>query len=173
MADYIFNVAQLLAQSSGSGRAVDVDAPASVLDVPELIGPVRGTARFTRLSDAILVTGRMQATARVPCARCTEDLDVELAFALDDQFVPRIDPVRDGVIDPGDHWQLDPGHNLDLSLALAEGVISALPPRVVCQGQCKSQWIDQPAERPPLDPRLAPLEHLRRRMFHEDAESHG
>lgn len=173
MADYIFNVAQLLAQSSGSGRAVDVDAPANVIDVPELIGPVRGTARFTRLSDAILVTGPMQATARVPCARCMEDLDVELAFALDDQFMPRIDPVRDGLIDPGDHWQLDPGHNLDLSQVLAEGVISALPPRVVCQRQCKAPWTDQPPDRGALDPRLAPLERLRRQMFHEDAESHG
>ena len=173
MADYIFNVARLLGQSSGPARSVDVDAPARVLDVGELVGPVRGRARFTRLPDAILVTGEMRASARVPCARCTDDVDIELQFALDDQFVPCIDPVRGGVVDPGDRWQLDQGHNLDLSQVLTEGVISALPPRAVCPGQCMRPLIDQPAAARALDPRLAPLEQLRRELFREDGETHG
>ena len=173
MADYIFNVARLLGPSSGPGRTEDVDAPARVLDVAELVGPVRGTARFTRLADAILVTGEMRASARVPCARCTDDVEIELRFALDDQFVPRIDPVRGGVVDPGDRWQLDPGHNLDLSQVLAEAAISALPPRVICSGPCANPWTDRPQNSRTLDPRLAPLERLRRQMLHEDGESHG
>ena len=173
MADYIFNVARVLAQTSGPSRTVEVDAPASVLDVPELRGPVRGTARFTRLSDAVLVTGQMRVPARLPCARCTDDVDVEFEFELDDQFVPRIDPVRGGVIDPGDRWQLDPGHNLDLSQVLAEGAISALPPRVVCAGPCEAPWDGTAMSRPAVDPRLAPLERLRRQMLHKDDESHG
>ena len=173
MADYIFNVARLLAQTSGPRRSVDVNAPSAALDVPELVGSVRGTAHFTRLSDAILVTGQMRASAQVPCARCTDDVEIELAFELDDQFVPRTDPVRGGTVDPDDRWMLDPGHNLDLSHVLAEGAISALPPRVVCPGQCKENWPHQlPADRA-LDPRLAPLERLRREMLHEDGESHG
>ena len=173
MADYIFNVAHVLAQTAGPSRVVDVVAPASVLDVPELSGPVRGTARFTRLSDAVLVTGSMQAPARLPCARCTDEVDVEVEFALDDQFVPRIDPVRGGVVDPGDRWQLDPGHNLDLSQVLAEGVISALPPRVVCAGPCEAPWDGMAMREPAVDPRLAPLERLRRQMLHKDDETHG
>lgn len=173
MADYIFNVARVLAQTSGPSRTVDVEAPARVMDVPELNGPVRGTARFTRLSDAVLVTGQMRARASVPCARCMDDVEVELAFELDDQFVPRIDPVRGGLVDPGDRWQLDPGHNLDLSQVLAEGIISALPPRVVCAGPCEALWDSPAASRPAVDPRLAPLEHLRRQMVHKDDESHG
>ncbi len=173
MADYIFNVARVLAQTSGPSRVVDVVAPASVLDVPELSGPVRGTARFTRLSDAVLVTGEMQAPARLPCARCTDDVDVKVEFALDDQFVPRVDPVRGGVIDPGDRWHLDPGHNLDLSQVLAEGAISALPPRVICAGPCEAPWDGPAMSEPAMDPRLAPLERLRRQMLHKDYDSHG
>ena len=173
MADYIFNVARLLAQTSGQRRSVDVKAPPEAMDVPELVGSLWGTAQFTRLSDAVLVTGRMRGLARVPCARCTDDVEFELVFDLDDQFVPRTDPVRGGTLDPGDRWLLDPGHNLDLCDVLAEGAISALPPRVVCPGQCKEIWDDQsPADRP-LDPRLAPLERLRREMLYEDGESHG
>ena len=173
MADYIFNVARVLAQTSGPSRTVDVEAPARVMDVPELNGPVRGTARFTRLSDAVLVTGQMRAQVSVPCARCTDDVEIELAFELDDQFVPLIDPVRGGLVDPGDRWQLDPGHNLDLSQVLAEGAISALPPRVVCAGPCEAFWDGSAASRPAMDPRLAPLERLRRQMLHQDHESHG
>lgn len=173
MADYIFNVARLLAQSSGSGRSFEVDAPARALDVPELIGPVQGKAHCTRLSDAILVTGAMRAQARVPCARCTLDVDIALEFELDDQFVPRIDPIRGGVIDPDDRWQLDPGHNLDMSRILAEGAISALPPRVVCARRCEAPLGGRLAARSAVDPRLAPLERLRREMFPEDDESHG
>lgn len=173
MADYIFNVARLLGASAGPGRTEDVDAPAHVLDVAELAGPVRGTARFTRISDAILVTGEMWCFARLPCARCTNEVEIKLEFALDDQFVPRIDPVRGGVVDAEDRWQLDPGHNLDLSQVLAEGAISALPPRVVCPEQCERQWTDSPTTAQALDPRLAPLERLRRRMLNEEADSHG
>jgi len=173
VADYIFNVARLLAQTSGPSRMVDVDAPARAVDVPELSGSIRGTAHLTRLSDAVLVTGQMRARALVPCARCTDDVEIELAFELDDQFVPRIDPVRGGLVDPGDRWQLDPGHNLDLSQVLAEGAISALPPRVLCAGPCEAPW-DGPAASPPaVDPRLAPLERMRRQMLHKDDESHG
>lgn len=173
MADYIFNVARLLASASAPGRAVDVHAPPEALDVPELSGSVRGTARLTRLSDAVLVTGQMRVPARVPCARCTNDVVVELEFALDDQFVPRFDPLRGGAVDPGDRWQLDPGHNLDLSQVLAEGAISALPPRVICPARCQSPWTDQPTDALAIDPRLAPLERLRRQMLHEADETHG
>ena len=173
MADYIFNVARLLGQSSGPRRTVMVDAPPRVLDVPELRGPVRGAACFTRLSDAILVTGDMRAMVRIPCARCTDDVDVELAFALDDQFVPLLDPVRGGAVDPGDRWQLDRRHNLDLSHVLSEGVISALPPRAVCAEPCEAPVGGSASSQPAVDPRLAPLERLRREMFHEDGDSHG
>ena len=173
MTDYIFNVARVLAQTSGPSRLIDVDAPARVMNVPELSGPVRGTARFTRLSDAVLVTGHMRAPASVPCARCTDEVEIELTFELDDQFVPRIDPVRGGLVDPGDRWQLDPRHNLDLSQVLAEGAISALPPRVVCAGPCAAPGDALASSRPAVDPRLAPLEQLRRQMLHKDDESHG
>ncbi|MCY3959776.1 MAG: DUF177 domain-containing protein [Chloroflexi bacterium] len=173
MADYIFNVARVLAQTSGPSRAVDVHAPARVLGVSELSGPVRGTARITRLSDAVLVTGQMRASASVSCARCMDDVEIELAFELDDQFVPRIDPVRGGVVDPGDRWPLDPGHNLDLSQVLAEGAISALPPRVLCAGPCEAPGSGPAASRPAVDPRLAPLERLRRQMLHKSDQSHG
>ncbi len=173
MADYIFNVARLLAQTSGSRRTVDVSARPDVLDVPEVIGTVRGVAQLTRLSDAILVTGRMRTVVRVPCARCMDDLDLQLAFDLDDQFVPCIDPVRGGPVDPDDRWLLDRGHNLDLSPVLAEAAISELPPRVVCPGQCRSPLLDQPVTARALDPRLAPLERLRRQMLHQDGDSHG
>lgn len=173
MADYIFNVARLLAQTSGPRRSVEVIGPPDVLDVPELSGSVRGTAQFTRLSDAILVTGQMRVPVRVPCARCTNDVELELAFDLDDQFVPRIDPVRGGLVDPDDRWQLDPRHNLDLSPVLAEGAISALPPRAICARPCVAPWGGLEANIPTPDPRLAPLERLRRQMLGGDDESHG
>ncbi len=173
MADYIFNVARLLAQTSGSRRTVDVKAPPDVLNVPEVIAAVRGVAQLTRLSDAILVTGQMRALVRVPCARCMDDLELQLDIELDDEFVPGIDPVRGGTVDAGDRWLLDRGHNLDLSPVLAEAAISEIPPRVVCPGQCQRPLIDRPATSPAIDPRLAPLERLRRQMLHQDGESHG
>ncbi len=173
MADFVFNVARLLAQTSGARRTVDVDAPARVLDVPEVQGSVCGRALLTRLDVGVLVTGRMRAQVCVPCDRCTDDVRRELVFELDDQFVPRLALASGGVIDPGDRWQLDPGHNLDLSQVLAEGVISAIPPRLVCADGCELPDVRAPAQGPPLDPRLAQLERLRRKMFPDDAVSHG
>lgn len=173
MPDFVFNVSRLLAQVSGAYRAEAVEAPRHVLDVTELVGPVWGEARLTRLEDAVLVSGCMRAVVRVPCARCDEDLDTEVKFELNDEFVSVIDPARDLSVEVGDRWMLDPEHNLDLRDVLAEGVISSIPLRVVCGEGCESFQMDTHTGDSQPDPRLVELKRLRDEMFPEDRPSHG
>ena len=173
MPDFVFNVSRLLAQVAGSYRAEGVEAPRQVLDVPELVGPVCGEVRLTRLEDAVLVSGCMCAVVRVPCARCDEDLDTEVQYEINDEFVPVIDQARDLSAQVGDRWMLDPEHNLDLRDVLAEGVISSIPIRVVCGEGCEFVQADAHRGDSRSDPRLVELKRLRDEMFPEDRPSHG
>ena len=173
MPDFVFNVSRLLAQVSGAHRAEPVEAPRQMLDVPELVGPVCGEACLTRLEDAVLVSGCMCAVVRVPCSRCNEDLDTEVQFELNDEFVPVIDQARDLSAEVGDRWMLDPGNTLDLRGVLAEGVISSIPLRVVCSEGCEVFHVDVHSGDPQPDPRLVELKRLRDEMFPEDGPSHG
>ena len=173
MSNFVFNVSRLLAQHSGACRDEAVEAPRRVLDVHELVGSVRGEARLTRLQDAVLTSGCMRAVVRVPCARCDEDVQAEVEFELDDQFVPVTDQTRGVSVEVGDRWRLDPRHNLDLRDVLSEGVISAIPPRVVCGECCDSFQMRAGGGNSCSDPRLVELKRLRDEMFPEDRMSHG
>lgn len=173
MADFVFNVATLLGQQPGAHRMEAVEAPLGVLDVAELTKPVLGTAQLTRIDAAILVSGHMRARVRVPCARCDHDLDVDIEFDLDDEFVPVVGEPPEADQDLADSWSLDVRHNLDLTDVLSEGVISAIPPFAVCDGGCEVSELDGQTSRPTRDPRLEPLEKIRKEMFPDGARDDG
>jgi uncharacterized protein len=169
MPDCVFNVAHLLKAGSGASRHFDVAVPAHVIDVPELTGPVVGTARVVRLIDSLHVSGAFTAEMEQPCARCLEPACFGVRFEADDEFVPVVDPHSGHPTPLDDRWRLDERHNLDLAPLLAEGVIAALPLMRLCRPDCDG--IHGTAEREALkpadtvDPRLEPLRRLREAMF--------
>ena len=173
MADFVFNVSRLLGQQPGAHRAEAVEASRAVMNVPELIRPVLGMARLTRIERAIFVSGNMRATVRVPCARCDRDLDVGVEFDLADEFVPVGAELSEDNQDLADCWRLDKRHNLDLSEVLTEGVVSAIPPFAVCEHGCEISTLEEEASGPRLDPRLEPLYKIRQEMFPEDPQDDG
>ena len=174
MADFVFNVSRLLGQQPGAQRAEAVEAPCAVMKVPELIKPVLGTVRMTRIENAILVSGNMRSTVRVPCARCDCDVDVDVEFELADQFVPvGSDLSEENQQYLADCWRLDKRHNLDLIEVLAEGVVSAIPPFAACDQGCRVSELEEETSGPRIDPRFEPLYKIRQDMFPEDLKDEG
>ncbi len=171
MADFVFNLAQLMRAPSGSQRAYDVEAPRRALDLPELAGPVTGRVRLIRLPDAVHAAGEFAALVNQPCARCLEPVRKPLEFAVEEQYVSAFDLLTGQPIPPDDDRpRLDDRHNLDLTVLLTEGVITALPLMPLCRPDCPGvpgvqDSRDPAADAAPLDPRLEPLRRLRSRMF--------
>ncbi len=177
MSNYIFNVAQLLQAGSGTSREHDIVAPADALGVDEVAGPVRGPVRLTRLDTSILATGAFEVPVTQVCARCLEPAASTVAFSLEEEYVPRLDPMTGLPPSPDDERsRLDDRHNLDLSAALAEAVIAALPVKPLCRPDCggivdaqQSPAHDSDA----TDPRWEPLRRMRDAMSPDSSPPGG
>jgi uncharacterized protein len=169
MPDYLFNVAHLVKAGSGASRDFDVVVPASVIDVPELTGPVVGIARVVRLIDSLHVSGVFTAEVEQPCSRCLEPARFGVRFEADDEFVPVVDPHSGHPTALDDRWRLDERHQLDLAPLLAEGVIAALPLMPLCRPDCDGIYARSGRESArrddTVDPRLEPLRRMREAMF--------
>ena len=177
MSDYIFNVVQLLQARSGASCEHRVVAPSEALGVDEVAGPVRGPVRLTRLETSILATGAFEAPVTQACARCLEPATSTVAFDLEEEYVPRLDPMTGLPPSPDDERsRLDDRHNVDLSAALAETVVASLPVKPLCASGCAGI---ADARRSPVsdsdatDPRWEPLRRMREAMFPDSSPSSG
>ncbi len=177
MSDYIFNVAQLLHAGSGTSCEHDVVAPVDALGADELAGPVRGPVRLTRLETSIVATGAFEALVTQACARCLESATSTIAFDLEEDYVPGLDPMTGLPPSPDDErLRLDDRHNLDLSGVLAEAVVAALPVKPLCRPDCEGV---ADAHRSPAcdsdatDPRWEPLRRMRDAMFPDPSPPSG
>jgi uncharacterized protein len=126
-----------------------------------------------RRAETVKVTGGFEATAQLACGRCLEPLTVHVAPEVDLELVPA--PAgRQGEVELGrDDLEVDfyQGDVLDVGGLLRSETDLALPMKPLCRAECRglcpacgvnrnvSECRCQPRS---ADPRLAPLEALRR-----------
>ncbi|MDX1394553.1 MAG: DUF177 domain-containing protein [Gemmatimonadota bacterium] len=113
-----------------------LETPAEVLGtLPVTVGSLdievsaRGTPR-----DGVRVEGRLSAIARCECRRCLDEVRVEIAPALDVWFrvEDEVTPGEDGV------WPFARASDgIDLTDAVREEVLLALPDYPVCEEECR------------------------------------
>jgi uncharacterized protein len=123
--------------------------------------------------DEVRVSGAFDATARLTCSRCLEPLTTRISPQVDVQLVPS-PRVRRAEVELGpDDLETDfyAGDSLDLSALLRSETDLALPMKPLCRADCQGLCPGCGANRNlgpcrcqprGTDPRLAPLEALRR-----------
>jgi uncharacterized protein len=137
-----FNVAQLLKQPSGARRVYDIDTT----DIPPLdedlniIGPIQGQVRLSRVGDEILVTGELETTVELACGRCLTPFQAPVRFEIEEEFRPTID-VTSGVHLPQEPDQdsatlIDEHHILDLAEIMRQDLLLSLPTSPLCRSDC-------------------------------------
>ncbi len=126
-----------------------------------------------RRGTKVTVTGRFGATARLLCSRCLEPLSIGIAPEVDLHLIP-MPSVRQGETELGaDDLEVDfyAGDALDVGGLLRSEADLALPMKPLCRADCRGlcpvcggnrNLSDCHCESRGLDPRLAPLEALRR-----------
>jgi uncharacterized protein len=135
------NVAQLLQHLPGTVREFEFDEPLpDPNDDLRLRGPVRGYARLTRTSRGILVHADHQAPVSLDCARCLNEVTLNLEGSLDEEFVPTTD-VRTGAPAPDqpeepDQPVIDERHELNLDEVLRQNILTNLPLQPLCDTVC-------------------------------------
>jgi uncharacterized protein len=169
MQQLIVSVADILGRP-GVGRDLELEAifpgiSNALVQVEE--SPVRASLKAESVVEGVLVTGEVEASASVACARCLAEHRQSVAFDLCELFVTPASQL------PAEEAYRLTGTDMDLEPMLRDAVALALPLRplcrVDCQGLCPTCGrdlnrgaCDCQDEQP--DPRWAALSGLRERL---------
>jgi len=128
-----------------------------------------------RQGSDVVVTGRFRATVRLQCGRCLEPLVTRVSPDVDLHLVPVPSVRHEHVELTPDDLELDfhQGDTLDVAGLLRSETDLALPMKPLCRPDCRGlcpvcgvnrNVTACACEARGLDPRLAPLEALRRQF---------
>ena len=165
------NVSQQLKSPIGNVRQYEVSEFVDILGIG-VKSEVKGTVKLIRTHRGILVQGTLNAIIPVECSRCLKVFDYPITIRLEEEYFPVID-VNSGVPleipeEPGG-FTIDEHHILDLSEAIRQNALLAVPMKPLCREDCagicqqcgkdlnKGQCDCQKAE---IDPRWAKLVNL-------------
>lgn len=139
--DPVLQIADL-ADRPGKSRQVDLTLAVPdqlALALVEVTGPVRLDGVLESVVDGLLVRGRLDAPARMSCARCLRgvvervETDVVELFA-DERRVPAVDAGDDAAeLDPG--YEIRDGH-IDLDTLVRDAIMPSLPYQPLCRDDC-------------------------------------
>jgi uncharacterized protein len=134
------NVAQLLKEVVGSTRSYEVDEVID-LDVAgdRSGGLVRGNVKLTRINRSIIVTGRISTAVKVSCSRCLSQCDCPLEMDIQEEFFPLTDIVTGTPVllpEESDAFTINEQHVLDLTEAVRQTILLALPMKPLCREDC-------------------------------------
>jgi DUF177 domain-containing protein len=168
----IFNVAQLMKAPVGASFASDFHEDNVQLDDDmKVIGPLNGHVRMRRTNQGLLVDGWVELTLELSCNRCLKDFEFPLHVNFEEQFYPTVDVVSGLPLAPFDEdeiFPIDEHHQVDLTEAIRQNVLLALPMVAVCKPDCKGLCpqcghdlnLGQCACEPEVDARLSVLKTL-------------
>lgn len=132
------NVSQQLKAHIGNVREYDISEPADIMGIG-VSTLVEGTAKLTRTNRGILVQGNFHTKVPVECSRCLTVFDYPLNINIEEEYFPVID-VNSGIAvkvpdEPGS-FTIDTHHILDLSEAVRQNALLAIPMKVLCRSDC-------------------------------------
>lgn len=132
------NLVQLLKAPVGTRRKFEVE---SVVDIDGRgVGSVvLGGGSLIRTDRGILVSGVLHTEVKVACSRCLMVFSYPLTLNIEEEYFPTVDafsgtatPVPD---EPGS-FTINEQHVLDLTEAVRQYAILALPMKPLCRREC-------------------------------------
>ncbi len=134
------NVAQLLKAAVGTTREYEMDAGEAIHLDDELEAVVQGgSVRLDRVNGGILARGQATARCTLSCSRCLEPVAFTAAIGFAEQYAPSVDMATGRPLPPPDDdmiFQINHNHLLDISEAVRQHVLAALPIQPLCRATC-------------------------------------
>ena len=168
----LYNVAQLLKAPVGSALEYPIHEEDVLLDEDlKLVGPLDGHVRIRRTNQGLLVDGWVDLLLELSCTRCLAIYRQPLHITFMEQFYPTVDIVTGLAlpsIDEEDIFPIDDHHLIDLTEAVRQHVLIAIPMATLCREDCAglcSQCghdlnLGPCACKPEIDSRFSVLEKL-------------
>ncbi len=132
------NVSQQLKSPIGTLREYDIDARTDILSIG-VSTKIIGHVKLTRTNRGILVQGTLQGEIPVECSRCLKVFDHSLTVNLEEEFFPSIDVNSGSPMEMPDEpgsFTIDEHHILDLSEAIRQNALLAIPMKPLCREDC-------------------------------------
>jgi uncharacterized protein len=137
----LFNVAQLLRESTGAERtyAIDADVPSVAEDSTP--AHAAGTVRFVRTHRGLLAYVRLDAILRDTCSRCLGPAETPVRVGVEEEFLPTVDVNTGAPLPPPEDedagaFLIDEHHHLDLTEAVRQALVTEQPMQPLCQDEC-------------------------------------
>lgn len=134
------NVAQLLKQPIGTERSYKIDGDIS-LTSEEKNSYIQGKASLMRTNRGILARGDFEGDVELTCSRCLSLFNCPINFQLTEEFLPSLN-IMSGLRQKFDDWEdgtnfiIDEHHMLDLSEAVRQYALLAIPMKPICRRDC-------------------------------------
>jgi uncharacterized protein len=130
------NVAQLLKSPIGSLRTLTVD---DKLEDNGTKYTVKGDVTLTLTNRSILAQGKLTSQTKIACSRCLKPFTCKITLNLQEEYFPTIDIITGARLpepeDPGS-FTLDEHHELDLTEAIRQYIVTAMPMKPLCKATC-------------------------------------
>ena len=130
------NVAQLLKSPIGETREYEVS---EVTDIDGSNCLVEGKVKLMRTNRGILVKGTVHTEAEVTCSRCLNVFSYPLTLDIEEEYFPTIDVISGAPLalpDEPSAFTIDERHILDLTEAIRQYAIMAIPMKPLCRVDC-------------------------------------
>ena len=130
------NVSQMLKESIGSIRNYKLS---EIVNISGGNSMVQGEVRLMRTDRGILVKGTLHTEVEVTCSRCLSLFSYPLALNIEEEYFPITDVVSGAPLslteEPG-CFTIDERHILDLTEAIRQYVLLAIPMKPLCCEGC-------------------------------------
>ena len=132
------NVSQLLREPIGSTREHQVN------EVADITGDgkgclVRGDCSLLRTQRSILVKCKLSNDTELTCSRCLSPFRHSLTLNFEEEYLPTVDVVSGAPLPPPEEtsaFTIDEHHILDLTEAIRQYNLLAVPMKPLCQENC-------------------------------------
>jgi len=130
------NVAQQLKSSIGVVRGYELSGSVDIDDSPAVVA---GEVRLVRTDRGILVQGRLHTELEIECSRCLSLFNCPLTLNIEEEYFPTTDVDSGGQVslpdEPG-HFTIDEHNILDLTEAVRQYALLAMPMKPLCREDC-------------------------------------
>ncbi len=128
------------------GRKLEVDISTELPEEEDLdlVKPVEGFLEAVSTGNILLISGKFATRAVLECARCSEPIEVDVEFEIQEQFPVEGIPSSYGSGDfarvvPDEPYELFEGNNLMVENLLRQGLLVEIP----MQPLCTSGWDEE------------------------------
>jgi len=132
------SVSQLLKETIGSTRNCEVSGTFDITG--DGVGSeIQGEVTLTRTNRSVLAKGKLRTEVEVICSRCLSLFSYPLILNIEEEYFPTVDVSIGAPLSLPDepvYFTIDEYHVLDLTEAIRQYVLLAIPMKPLCREGC-------------------------------------